>query len=56
MVFQDPINPEEFGGDFEGDIVLTDAEKRSRSGTTNRLYRWPNGRIPYVIQTAGYSA
>ncbi|XP_065090087.1 blastula protease 10-like [Ochlerotatus camptorhynchus] len=45
---------EEFSGQFEGDIVLTEEQENaifslSRNGRVNLAYRWPNKVIPFVI-------
>jgi len=38
----------EQSGKFEGDIMLTDEQ---RSGLTDRVSRWPNGVVPFVIDS-----
>jgi hypothetical protein len=48
------INPEEIGGDTEGDILLTPEQKKARSGQISSQYRWKNGRIPYYIDQFDY--
>lgn len=50
----DRVNPEEIGGDMEGDILLTDLQKTGKSGMILASLRWPNARIPYTINTAHY--
>lgn len=45
---------EEFSGQFEGDIVLTEEQENAifslgRNGHVDLVYRWPNNEIPFVI-------
>jgi len=40
----------EQSGKFEGDIVLTD--EQMRNGVINIASRWPNGIVPYIIDSA----
>lgn len=47
-------NIEALGGQFEGDMVLEEAQKRAlfgleKTGLINTNYRWPNGTVPYVL-------
>ncbi|RXG61547.1 Zinc metalloproteinase nas-4 [Armadillidium vulgare] len=39
-------NPDEWGGDFQGDIKLSST---SRNGLRSEEYRWPNGVVPYTF-------
>ncbi|KAB7501143.1 Zinc metalloproteinase nas-4, partial [Armadillidium nasatum] len=39
-------NPDEWGGDFQGDIKLS---PKSRNGLRSEEYRWPNGVVPYTF-------
>ncbi|XP_011704692.1 PREDICTED: zinc metalloproteinase nas-4-like [Wasmannia auropunctata] len=41
------VNPEELGSYTEGDIMVPRITKRN--GVTDKLLRWPDGIIPYVI-------
>lgn len=46
------VNPEEIGGFFEGDMILTEeqmANLRARNGLLSTNYRWPNKIVPYVF-------
>ncbi|XP_071107571.1 astacin-like [Haliotis cracherodii] len=53
----DPAYPEENPGLFEGDIILHPGQNpKNRNAQRNRNYRWPNGVIPYVIDTNHFSA
>lgn len=47
-------NIESLGGQFEGDMVLEEKQKRAllgleRTGLINLNYRWPNAVVPYVL-------
>lgn len=47
-------NIESLGGQFEGDMVLDERQKRAllgleKTGLINTNYRWPNGVVPYVL-------
>lgn len=45
-------NAEEYSGQFEGDIVLSQAQLlglMSRNGLIARTYRWNNNTVPYVL-------
>lgn len=45
-------------GQFEGDIVLSDAQERAlraRTGLVNENYRWPGAKVPYEIVEADFS-
>lgn len=51
-------NPEEMGGYFEGDIILTEqqiAKLNSRNGLLNVNNRWPNRLVPYEIFSGHFS-
>lgn len=46
-------NIEALGGQFEGDMVLDERQKRAvlgleKTGLINLNYRWPNATVPYV--------
>ncbi|XP_050736686.1 zinc metalloproteinase nas-4-like [Eriocheir sinensis] len=43
-----PVNAEEVGKHFEGDIILP-LPGLDRSGLIDEKYRWPNGEVPYEI-------
>lgn len=46
------VNPEEIGGFFEGDMILTEQQienLRTRNGLLSTNYRWPNRIVPYVF-------
>lgn len=47
-------NIETLGGQFEGDMVLEEKQRRAllgleKTGLINTNYRWPNGVVPYVL-------
>lgn len=47
-------NIEALGGQFEGDMVLEEKQKRAllgleKTGVINLSYRWPNATVPYVL-------
>lgn len=47
-------NIETLGGQFEGDMVLDEKQKRAllgleKTGLINTNYRWPNGTVPYEL-------
>ncbi|CAF3376573.1 unnamed protein product [Rotaria sp. Silwood1] len=44
-------DPEEIGGDFEGDILLTSMTISRGIGKRNTSARWPNGIVPYEISS-----
>lgn len=50
-----PQNVEELSGQIEGDMVLTEAQKKAifspleRTGLINTSYRWPNNVVPYQL-------
>lgn len=51
-------NPEEIGGYFEGDMILTEqqiAELISRNGLVNVNNRWPNRLVPYEFFSGHFS-
>lgn len=45
------INPEELGDYFEGDIELP-LPPMGRNGMIDEKYRWPGGRVAYVLDSA----
>lgn len=47
-------NIETLAGQFEGDMVLEDKQKRAllgleKTGIIDTSYRWPNATVPYVL-------
>jgi len=42
------MNPEEMGGFFEGDIILSPGQLR-KSGVYGDRYRWPNRIVYYTF-------
>lgn len=51
-------NAEEYSGQFEGDIVLSQAQLlglMTRNGLINKTYRWSNNIVPYVIADNTFS-
>jgi len=51
---------ETLGGQFEGDMVLEEKQKRAllgleKTGIINTNYRWPNGVVPYVLADGYFS-
>lgn len=51
-------NAEEYSGQFEGDIVLTQAQVQAlmtRNGLINKNNRWINNTVPYVIKGDDFS-
>ncbi|XP_055626255.1 blastula protease 10-like [Toxorhynchites rutilus septentrionalis] len=52
---------EELSGQFEGDIILTEAQQdeilsRKRNGRIELAYRWPSNEIPYEIVVDDFAA
>lgn len=49
------VDPEEIGGNFEGDMILNDEQLdyingfSERNGLTNLMRRWNNNTVPYVV-------
>jgi len=53
-------NIETLGGQFEGDMVLEESQKRAllgleKTGIINPIYRWPGGVVPYVLADGYFS-
>lgn len=51
---------ETLGGQFEGDMVLEEKQKRAllgleKTGVINTNYRWPDGVVPYVLADGYFS-
>jgi hypothetical protein len=49
------INPEEIVGDIEGDIMVTENQRHSKSGLLSSQSRWPGAVIPYRIDTRDFN-
>ncbi|UJR10625.1 hypothetical protein I4U23_014822 [Adineta vaga] len=51
LVNTDIDNPEEIGGDYEGDILLVSDTFYRGIGAKDSFARWPNGIVPYEISS-----
>ncbi|XP_013411465.1 meprin A subunit beta [Lingula anatina] len=46
------VSPEEMGGKFEGDMDLDPSLFKHRNAMKNDFQRWPNGVVPYIIDSS----